>query len=459
MKQGVIVWGSCDEGVTGRTTCCNVYADDTAGVRGDCRRPAVSRWLLPVAVASSKRHAADTDPLSARHTLESRIGSLVMAWVPVTLILGDSQPHWSHDARLTELRPGVHRQRPGRAARRRPGAKLGKRVAVVEKQRCVGGVCIETGTIPSKTFREAVRRFYSRPGSNPRSTRRRLAADDGAAGGSRRPGHRARKRTVQGALSATTSNRAGRARSSTHTRAGRHARRPANAHGRSDPDRRGNPPGPPDGPSPTARPSSRRTASSVSRLPRTMAVVGAGVIGIEYASMFAALGVQVTVIDRRPRPLEFLDGEIVDELIHQLRKQRRHVPLRRERRANRRRRGPPRKGLIRLEIGQALVADVILFAAGPDRRDRRPESRRVGLQADHRGRLAVDAHYRTAVPHIYAAGDVIGFPALAATSSEQGRLAACHMFGVEAEPMGDHFPVGHLRHPRSVDGRARPRRN
>jgi NAD(P) transhydrogenase len=158
--------------------------------------------------------------------------------------------------------------------------------------------------------------------------------------------------------------------------------------------------------------------------------------------MFAALGVQVTVIDQRPRPLEFLDQEIGDELIHQLRKsdvmfrcgdaveqidivETQH-----------------RQGLIRLASGKHLVADVILFSAG---RVGATESLRldaVGLTADSRGRLHVDGNYRTSAENIYAVGDVIGFPALAATSSEQGRLAACAMFGVQAEPMGSHFPVG-----------------
>ena len=158
--------------------------------------------------------------------------------------------------------------------------------------------------------------------------------------------------------------------------------------------------------------------------------------------MFAALGVQVTVIDRRPRPLEFLDHEIVDELIHQMR--RADVTFRCGEAVERIEvvEVPQRKGLIELESGKHIVADVVLFSAGRigSTEDLNLES--VGLQADERGRMKVDEHHRTAAGNIYAAGDVIGFPALAATSSEQGRLAACHMFGVEAQPMGSHFPVG-----------------
>jgi NAD(P) transhydrogenase len=158
--------------------------------------------------------------------------------------------------------------------------------------------------------------------------------------------------------------------------------------------------------------------------------------------MFAALGVQVTMIDQRTRPLEFLDQEIGDELIHQLRKS--DVMFRCGDAVERIDivETQHRQGLIRLASGKHLVADVILFSAG---RVGATESLRldaVGLTADPRGRLKVDGNYRTSVENIYAVGDVIGFPALAATSSEQGRLAACAMFGVQAEPMGSHFPVG-----------------
>jgi NAD(P) transhydrogenase len=173
-----------------------------------------------------------------------------------------------------------------------------------------------------------------------------------------------------------------------------------------------------------------------------MVVVGAGVIGIEYASMFAALGVQVTVIDQRPRPLEFLDGEIVDELIHQMRKS--DVTFRCGDAVVRidTVQASPRQGLLQLASGKHIVADVVLFSAGRVGATNTLHLDAAGLAVDARGRIPVDVTYRTCVENIWAAGDVIGFPALAATSSEQGRLAVCHMFGVEAAPMGTHFPVG-----------------
>jgi NAD(P) transhydrogenase len=178
------------------------------------------------------------------------------------------------------------------------------------------------------------------------------------------------------------------------------------------------------------------------KLPRTMVVVGGGVIGVEYASMFAALGVQVTVVDKRPRPLEFIDQEIVDELIHQMRKN--DVTFRGGEavRSIEVGEGPPRRGVIQLESGKHVVADVILFSVGRIGATDDLNLEAAGLAADERGRLQVDERFRTAAEHIYAAGDVIGYPALAATSSEQGRLAACHMFGLSAEPMGAHFPIG-----------------
>jgi NAD(P) transhydrogenase len=178
------------------------------------------------------------------------------------------------------------------------------------------------------------------------------------------------------------------------------------------------------------------------RLPRAMVVVGGGIIGIEYASMFAALGVRVTIVDKRARVLEFLDWEIVDELIHQMRDHNvtfrlgeavEHMEIVGD---------APRQAVIYLESGKRLVSDLVLFSAGRIGATERLNLDAAGLAADERGRLRVDDRFRTAVPHIFAAGDVIGFPSLAATSSEQGRLAACHAFGVPSGPMPAHFPIG-----------------
>lgn len=325
-------------------------------------------------------------------------------------------------------------------------AKLGKKVAVVEKQQSVGGVCIETGTIPSKTFREAVRRFYASPGlesSSDYGKRERPTME-------RLVDHVERViereiRHVQDVLR----------RNDVTVLRGRASFVDANTVEVESPQGRravrgshilvavGTHPSTPPGIEPDGQVlMTSDTVLDISKLPRSMAVVGAGVIGIEYASMFAALGVQVTVIDRRSRPLEFLDREIVDELIHQMRKS--DVTFRSDETvaAIDIVESPQKRGLIRLESGKHIVADVILYSAGRSGATENLNLEAVGLTADDRGRLQVDENYQTSVESIYAAGDVIGFPALAATSSEQGRLASCHMFGIEAQPMGAHFPVG-----------------
>src|SRR5439155_26952385 len=144
----------------------------------------------------------------------------------------------------------------------------------------------------------------------------------------------------------------------------------------------------------------------------------------------------------RERALEFLEREIVDELIHQMRN--RNVTFRfaeavatlavtAE---------PPRRAVLHLESGKRLVTDMVLFSVGRLAATESLNLAAAGLEADARGRIAVDAQFRTAVPHIFAAGDVIGYPSLAATSSEQGRLAACYALGVPTSPMAPHFPIG-----------------
>ncbi|MET4698639.1 NAD(P) transhydrogenase [Constrictibacter sp. MBR-5] len=178
-------------------------------------------------------------------------------------------------------------------------------------------------------------------------------------------------------------------------------------------------------------------------LPRTLAVVGAGVIGIEYATIFAALGVRVTLVDKRKRLLPFLDAEIADALAYQMRDNRMTLRL-----------GEEVSGIepfhdergdhvrILLASGKQIVTHKALYSIGRTGAVGSLNLEAAGVATDDRGRIATDEHYRTAAGHIYAVGDVIGFPSLASTSMEQGRLAACHAFGVAAETMPDHFPYG-----------------
>ena len=179
------------------------------------------------------------------------------------------------------------------------------------------------------------------------------------------------------------------------------------------------------------------------RLPRTLAVVGAGVIGCEYASIFAALGVRVTLIDKRDRLLPFVDHEIVDEFCHHLRENR--ATLRLNESVGRLEiiedeHGP--RVRLHLDSGKTIVAEKALYSVGRTGATSKLNLAEAGLAPDDRGRLVVDEHYRTRVPGIYAVGDIIGFPALASTSMEQGRLAVCHAFGVKAQSVPERFPYG-----------------
>ena len=174
------------------------------------------------------------------------------------------------------------------------------------------------------------------------------------------------------------------------------------------------------------------------RIPSSVVVVGAGVIGIEYASMFAALGAKVTVVEKRVRLLEFCDAQISEGLQYHLRDVGVVFRLGEEVTAVERH---AEGALTQLASGKHIASEVVLYAAGRQGETEELELERAGLQADGRGRIAVGPDYRTAVAHIFAAGDVVGWPALAATSMEQGRLAAAHAFGEEAS-MSELLPIG-----------------
>ena len=324
-------------------------------------------------------------------------------------------------------------------------AKLGKRVLLVERRSTLGGTCLATGTIPSKTFREAVLHFAAaaRPDGGSTVAMRRPTA----------PELLARVDEVVAREGAVISNQLSRngvdvicggaafvdphriritnegiarelSAANVLIATGTHAVPPSNIESNGE------------------TVISSDDIGGLKRLPRSLAVVGAGVIGIEYASMFASLGVEVTVIDKRDRPLEFVDAEIVDELIHQMRKRNVNFRFGEAVDGMTLSDGPPKRAVLLLESGKRIVADMALFSVGRAGATETLALPNAGLAADDRGRIAVDPQFRTSVPHIFAAGDVIGYPSLAATSSEQGRLAACHAFGIPAAPMADHFPIG-----------------
>jgi NAD(P) transhydrogenase len=162
-------------------------------------------------------------------------------------------------------------------------------------------------------------------------------------------------------------------------------------------------------------------------IPRSMIVVGGGVIGLEYALMFATLGVQVTVIDGREQLLEFCDHEIIDTLLHHARAL--GIVFRLGESVVSIREPKPALVAVELESGKRLLGETVLFSVGRVGDTSALRLDEAGLAADDRGRLKCNEHFQTAVPHIYAVGDVVGFPALASTSMEQGRRAVCHIAG------------------------------
>jgi NAD(P) transhydrogenase len=178
-------------------------------------------------------------------------------------------------------------------------------------------------------------------------------------------------------------------------------------------------------------------------LPRTLAVIGAGVIGCEYASMFAALGVRVTLIDMRHRLLEFADAEIVENLVYQLRERR--VTLRLGEEVSSIEvfeEGGVERVRTCLASGKQVVTDKALSSIGRMGATSQLNLAAAGLTTDSRGRLKTNSSYQTAIDHIYAVGDVIGFPSLASTSREQGRIAVCRAFQIPASHAPELFPYG-----------------
>jgi NAD(P) transhydrogenase len=324
-------------------------------------------------------------------------------------------------------------------------AKLGRKVAVVERGDMVGGVCINTGTIPSKTLREAVLYLTG-------LSQREMYGQS----------YRLKEDITVGDLAARTRHVVSREVEVVRSQLARNgiallvgAARFADAHRVQVDDGRGRgfsisadkiviAAG-----SRPARPSSVEFddvavidsdgIQKLERVPRSMVVVGAGVIGIEYASMFAALGTKVTVVESRQRMLEFCDLEVVEALKYHLRDLA--VTFRFGETVATVERHP--KGAIAiLESGKTIAADTVMYSAGRQGMGDSLDLANAGLSADERGRIGVDEYFRTAVDHIYAVGDIIGFPALASTSMEQGRLAAHHACGEPIHSLPDLLPIG-----------------
>jgi NAD(P) transhydrogenase len=329
-------------------------------------------------------------------------------------------------------------------------AKLGKSVLVVDDRSRVGGVSVHTGTIPSKTLRETVlnlsgwreRGFY---GQSYR-VKQDVCGDDLAGRLGKTLEHeiavlehqfaRNGVKTMVGSGRFLDRNRIAVALSAGGRRVEEvvEADKVLIAVG-TTPYR------------PAAIPFNDRNVLDsddfirAPRVPRSLTVVGAGVIGLEYATIFSALDVPVTLIEPRATMLDFMDREIVDHLAYLMRERGMAIRLRGEvKEIGFTAAGAP---ICLLADGRQVSSEIVLFTAGRMGATGGLNLKACGLAVDSRGRLAVDpVTFQTEVPHIYAAGDVIGFPSLASTSMEQGRTAACHAFDAPPPASDQAFPLG-----------------
>ena len=178
----------------------------------------------------------------------------------------------------------------------------------------------------------------------------------------------------------------------------------------------------------------------IETIPKELIVVGGGVIGLEFASMLTALGVEITLIEQRPTILDFVDAEIVEALSYHMRRQ--GAIFRLGEKVTKVERDERNRVVAHLESGKRIHAEGLLYAVGRQANTDLIKLEAAGLEVGARGKLVVNEDFQTSVPHIYAAGDVIGFPSLAATSMEQGRLASCHMFGIPARMNPALLPYG-----------------
>ncbi|WP_428486683.1 Si-specific NAD(P)(+) transhydrogenase [Rhodopila sp.] len=325
-------------------------------------------------------------------------------------------------------------------------AKLGRSVLVVEKGRRVGGVSVHTGTIPSKTLRETVlnltgwreRGFYGKA----YRVKKDIEAKDLMARLHKTLDHevdvlehqfaRNGVHTMFGlgrfiephVIEVTLDNSDVRVVEgikimiAVGTRPYRPADVPFNGINILDSD----------------------DILQVPHLPRSLTVVGGGVIGVEYATIFSALDVNVALVESRPSFLEFIDHELIEDFTHQLRD--RGMAIRFGQKVARIEFEHDWPVTI-LDNGRRIRSEMLLYAAGRVGATDTLNLQSCGLMSDDRGRLKVDPiTFQTNVPHIYAAGDAIGFPSLASTSMEQGRIAACHAFSIAMPPAPDYFPYG-----------------
>lgn len=325
-------------------------------------------------------------------------------------------------------------------------AKFGKRAAVIERRAVIGGVAVHTGTIPSKTMREAVlyltgwnqRGFYG----NGYRLKAKVTLDDLMQRLHITVTHeieimqdqmaRNDVEVIQGIASFKDDHRL-QVKSAADEISEVEADKILIATG-TEPQR-------PEGiPFDDATVIDSDGIVNLKTLPKTMLIVGAGVIGIEYASIFSVLDIELTLVDGRDTLLEFMDREIVDEFVHYMRQ--RGITLRLGENVIGIKKDANGRVITTLESGKRLRAELVMFTAGRVGTTAELQLKNTGVATDNKHRIPVNEQYQTSAPHIYAAGDVIGFPSLASTSMEQGRLAASHAFDQPSSSRPEHFPFG-----------------
>lgn len=324
-------------------------------------------------------------------------------------------------------------------------AKFGKRAALIEKLEVIGGTAINTGTIPSKTIREAVLhlsgyQYQSIYGLNYR-VKERISMSDL----SFRALHVIK--TEIDVIHAQLSRNGIDVITGTASFVDPHHVQVKSSKGVSDYEAdfiiigTGTKPAE----SPLVPFNGRTIINSdqilcMPEIPKTMLVVGGGVIGVEYTCMFATLGVRVTLIEKRPRLLEFADAEMVEALCYHLRDRR--VTLRLNEEVESVEETLDHLVVANLKSKKKVSGEALLYAVGRHGNVDELNLAAAGLEADERGRIPVDEEYRTKKPHIFAVGDVIGFPSLGSVSMEQGRIAAAKAFGMPIHSNRANYPYG-----------------
>ena len=324
-------------------------------------------------------------------------------------------------------------------------SKSGRRVAVIEKREVVGGVCVNTGTIPSKTMREAVLHLSGYGYENLYGVNYRVKEKITMADLIFRVQHVIRTEVDVTMAQLSRNNIEMLFGCATFTDP--YTLRVENARGSSD--YRAETIVIATGTKPAASPkipiNGRNILNSdqvlqMPSVPKTLIVVGGGVIGVEYTCMFATLGVRVILVEKRPRLLEFADAEMVEALSYHLRDSR--VTMRLNEEVSSVEELPDSTVVANLESKKKISGDALLYAVGRQGNVEELNLQAAGLEADSRGRIQVDADYRTKQPHIFAVGDVIGFPSLASVSMEQGRIAAARAYNVNAQSNPATYPYG-----------------